>query len=262
MVCHAYGVRQEWLLRGEGKPFEMEYLNRAAAAGNITGREMPEPITLEERAKSLGEFVGCLLMAGNRSNEALAEALADVLTNPLPLPAVTIEVARVLSEQLHFHLRTSTAPGGTSKGAPGLKSLNAVLAEGTIARRSYESLLRDSLEQQHSSRKLLTEAESHAKLSPVKSQLDNLLATLNRLTKEPGKKTELADFLGAPLASVSRWLSGDREPGGQTTLRLLHWVEQQEGQANTIGSDLNTANGKTQVRKSSHEKQTQVRKKE
>jgi transcriptional regulator with XRE-family HTH domain len=75
---------------------------------------------------------------------------------------------------------------------------------------------------------LLTEAATDAKLSPVKSQLDNLLAALNRLTKESGKKTELAEFLGAPLASVSRWLSGEREPGGETTLKMLHWVEQQE----------------------------------
>jgi DNA-binding transcriptional regulator YiaG len=75
---------------------------------------------------------------------------------------------------------------------------------------------------------MLTEAESHAKLPSVKSQLNNLLADLNRLTKESGKKTELADYLGAPLASVSRWLSGEREPGGETTLKMLRWVQQQE----------------------------------
>jgi transcriptional regulator with XRE-family HTH domain len=78
-----------------------------------------------------------------------------------------------------------------------------------------------------SQRKMLTEAESSVKLPPVKSQLKNLLADLNRLTKESGKKTELADFLGAPLASVSRWLSGEREPGGETTLKMLRWVQQQ-----------------------------------
>jgi transcriptional regulator with XRE-family HTH domain len=75
---------------------------------------------------------------------------------------------------------------------------------------------------------MLTNTESDAKLPPVKSQLENLLADLNHLTKESGKKTELADFLGAPLASVSRWLSGEREPGGETTLKMLRWVEQQE----------------------------------
>jgi transcriptional regulator with XRE-family HTH domain len=79
-----------------------------------------------------------------------------------------------------------------------------------------------------SQRKMLTKTESSEILPPVKSQLKNLLADLNRLTKESGKKTELADYLGAPLASVSRWLSGEREPGGETTLKMLRWVQQQE----------------------------------
>jgi DNA-binding transcriptional regulator YiaG len=81
---------------------------------------------------------------------------------------------------------------------------------------------------EESENKLLTDTESAEKLPPVKSQLKNLLADLNRLTEEQGKKTELAEFLGAPLASVSRWLSGEREPGGETTLKMLRWVEQQE----------------------------------
>jgi transcriptional regulator with XRE-family HTH domain len=77
-------------------------------------------------------------------------------------------------------------------------------------------------------KKMLTEAATSGKLPSVKSQLDNLLAALNRLTRKSGKKTELARFLGAPLASVSRWLSGEREPGGETTLKMLNWVRQQE----------------------------------
>lgn len=85
-----------------------------------------------------------------------------------------------------------------------------------------------SLHHADSERKVLTETESPATLPSVKSQLDNLLAILNHLTEETGKKTALADFLGAPLASVSRWLSGEREPGGETTLRMLQWVRQQE----------------------------------
>jgi transcriptional regulator with XRE-family HTH domain len=230
MACHAYNVRQDWLLRGDGKPFEVEYLNRAAAAGKITGREPPWPITLEERAKSLGEFLGCLLMAGNRSKQSLAAALTDVLANPLALPAVTIEVARVLSAQLHSHLRTSSAPGGTSKEVHALKTLNAVLAEGTIARRTYERLLRDSLEQQNSSRKVLTDVPDNGNVTAVKSTMANLLDRLNKATSPRGMKSKLAKVMGVPLSNVSQWLSGAREPGGETTLRLLHWVEQKERQ--------------------------------
>ena len=76
----------------------------------------------------------------------------------------------------------------------------------------------------------LTESATPAKSIAVKLQLPSLLERLNRATKESGKMTALADFLGVPLASVSRWLSGKREPGGEITLRLLKWVEQQERQ--------------------------------
>jgi len=112
-------------------------------------------------------------------------------------------------------------------------------------------------------RKMLTETASSAKLAPVKSQLDNLLSRFNRLIKEPGNKTELADYLGASLASVSRWVSGKREPGGQTQLKMLHWVERHERQQKQSPGSVPPPPGrKTQVRKSDHEKQTQVRKME
>jgi len=77
-------------------------------------------------------------------------------------------------------------------------------------------------------RKLLPNVSVSAKSSFVKSQMANLLARLQSATKERGKKSELAAYLKVPLASVSQWLSAEREPGGETTLKLLHWVEQQE----------------------------------
>ncbi len=76
----------------------------------------------------------------------------------------------------------------------------------------------------------LTDASILSKTLPVKTQLPGLLERLKKATATPGKKTELAGFLKAPLASVSRWLSGEREPGGEVTLQLLHWVERQERQ--------------------------------
>jgi transcriptional regulator with XRE-family HTH domain len=100
----------------------------------------------------------------------------------------------------------------------------------------------------------LPEVAASGKLAPVKSQLKNLLADLNRLTTEAGMKTKLADFLGAPLTSVSRWLSGEREPGGETTLKMLRWVQEQESQPNAPGSAINTAKGKATRRKVVHEK--------
>lgn len=77
----------------------------------------------------------------------------------------------------------------------------------------------------------LTDAETSARSVSAKAQLPELLERLKKATAEPGKKTALAAFLKVPLASISRWLSGEREPGGEVTLQLLRWVELQERQA-------------------------------
>ena len=77
----------------------------------------------------------------------------------------------------------------------------------------------------------LTNAESSlSSAGTMKSQMPSLLERLRKATAAPGKKTELAEALRpkVPLASVSRWLSGEREPGGEVTLQLLHWVDRQE----------------------------------
>jgi transcriptional regulator with XRE-family HTH domain len=83
----------------------------------------------------------------------------------------------------------------------------------------------------------LTDSEMSSSVAEVKTQLPSLLERLKRATAETGKKSELAEFLArvtganVPLASVSRWLSGEREPGGEVALLLLKWVELQEGKA-------------------------------
>jgi hypothetical protein len=62
----------------------------------------------------------------------------------------------------------------------------------------------------------------------VKAKLPTLLARLNKATGARGAKSALAKYMGVPLPNVSQWLSGEREPSGETTLQLLNWVEQQE----------------------------------
>ena len=64
----------------------------------------------------------------------------------------------------------------------------------------------------------------------MKTPLAQLRARLKRATGAKGMKTKLANFLGVPKPCISDWLSGKREPGGETTLRLLRWVEHQEHQ--------------------------------
>jgi len=78
---------------------------------------------------------------------------------------------------------------------------------------------------------MLTHASSCDIIGGVKQTLGNTLKRANRLVETKGKMTELADFLGAPLASVSRWLAGTRQPSGDFAIRLLDWVEREEGKS-------------------------------
>jgi len=99
----------------------------------------------------------------------------------------------------------------------------------------------------------LTQHSANAITAPVQSAMHNLRDRLNRATRRHGMKSALARFLGVPQPCVSDWLSGKREPGGETTLRLLRWVEQQERQQQSAGDDEHTASAKTQKRKTTDE---------
>ena len=96
------------------------------------------------------------------------------------------------------------------------------------------------------------------------SKLTQLLARVRILTERRGAKVALAQFLGVPPSSVSEWLKPKPgwSPGGEVTLRLLEWVEAEEGnQKVSPGRALTRPEPETQARKSSNENQTQVRKK-
>ncbi len=64
----------------------------------------------------------------------------------------------------------------------------------------------------------------------VQPVLPKLIQRLNRATETRGSKSELAKWLGVHRQSVTDWLSGKQEPGGEITLKMLHWVEQRERQ--------------------------------
>jgi hypothetical protein len=97
---------------------------------------------------------------------------------------------------------------------------------------------------------ILTHAAISEIVPDVKSVMRDLRKRLAKVAQPRGKKAELARFLGAPLSSVSRWLSGLQEPGGETTLRLLQWVEQEERQQKESPASVNAPAGpKTQVRR-------------
>lgn len=70
----------------------------------------------------------------------------------------------------------------------------------------------------------LTHTETAPISGDVQAQLPELLDRVKKATSATGKKTELAGVLKAPLASVSRWLSGEREPGGEIALKMDAWA--------------------------------------
>lgn len=76
----------------------------------------------------------------------------------------------------------------------------------------------------------LTNKADSLTFTGMKPVLPKLIERLKRATAERGKKSELAIWLGVHRQCVTDWLSGKQEPGGEITLKMLRWVEQQERQ--------------------------------
>ncbi len=83
--------------------------------------------------------------------------------------------------------------------------------------------------------------------SPVLSEIQKLIERLKIVSSVPGRKKFLAERLDVSPARISEWLSGEKEPGGNYTLRLLQWVEEWEReQQKRPGSASNTARARVQ----------------
>jgi transcriptional regulator with XRE-family HTH domain len=96
----------------------------------------------------------------------------------------------------------------------------------------------------------------------VTSKLTALVRRVQGATTAPGKRSELARFLKVPLSRVSEWLSGVRNPSGETTLQLLEWVTAEEAQKHkSPGSATNTARAATRRKQSCYEKPKSSRRK-
>ena len=125
-----------------------------------------------------------------------------------------------------------------------------------VVERRADDLMWDKIKRANARRILVTKDSHRKMLTAVTPERKNAGMTemqllLQRLKAmlEGIKKGDLARKLCVPLPRLSEWLSGRVMPSGETTLRLLHWVEQQERKPKTLGSATNTAKGKTQVRK-------------
>jgi len=76
----------------------------------------------------------------------------------------------------------------------------------------------------------LTYISPKSKCKGVKSEIQKLIDRVKRKASKPGAKAELARTLSVAPARITEWLSGKKESGGEYTLRLQKWVEQQERQ--------------------------------
>ena len=76
---------------------------------------------------------------------------------------------------------------------------------------------------------LLSYSENRNSLS-VKTEMEKLLSRVRRLVSGKGMKAKLAAEIDVLPPRLSEWLAGKYQPSGEVTLRLLHWVEQQERQ--------------------------------
>lgn len=94
--------------------------------------------------------------------------------------------------------------------------------------------------------RVLTQFNVSVNLSPMKTEMPGLLGRLRKATEARGRKSELAAWLGVPLPTLSVWLSGKQEPGGEATLRLLQWVRAEEAKPKGAGSAVTPPAPKTQ----------------
>jgi transcriptional regulator with XRE-family HTH domain len=182
------------------------------------------PKTLDEHIRSLGESIAIMFLGSQRSVDQQSAALVEILNNPLPIQQVTIEAARVVAENLHQNVLQKS---GKSPLPPSTTKLSSILEPGKILYAHYESIVKKAEESGLLAKRYLTNAESADSSIDVEAQLPELLERLKKATSAPGKKTELAGVLKAPLASVSRWLSGEREPGGEIALQMDAWAIKQ-----------------------------------
>jgi hypothetical protein len=242
-VIMAFGINPEWLATGNGhwwlsvpipSPKELgvgartpyskiyeKHLSKTVAetTKEWESRPPPEPIPLRinaadprERLMAEAKMVNWL----KRFILCLPDSNLEAFLNFLYLKGTRLARSYPIDSKTEFEKR--------------IQAMDRVRAQ----MEAYKKIPDD---EQHGAPKYnLTDTASYIKVAEVKPQLPSLLERLNLATMETGKMSALAVFLAVqtkrkvPLASVSRWLSGKREPGGEITLLMQHWVEQQERQ--------------------------------
>lgn len=88
----------------------------------------------------------------------------------------------------------------------------------------------------------------------IPNSVAELLARVRAFYPKPFTGVALAKVAGVAPSRVSDWFAGETSPGGDATLKLLKWVEEQEGKQNKSPSSAVTPLEPKQTRKASREK--------
>jgi transcriptional regulator with XRE-family HTH domain len=80
--------------------------------------------------------------------------------------------------------------------------------------------------------------------------LSKVLDRARALTEKRGMRSKLAEDLSVSASRITDWLAGTFEPGGDATLRLLHWVEKHEGKKAAGVASISASGKPTRARNS------------
>ena len=196
-----YGLSPGWLASGDGSPKNPATIELLKGVPSL-----PRQLFSEVFDSSIKPII-------SKATQEADQAWMDILTRLKD----TTRSLKLLDPQNPEHRRL--VHQNYAKVKETVEKLKADLALRQEARTKTANILIE---------KELTDTETSGTVTAVKPQLPDLLERLKKATAEAGQKTALAKFLDVPLASVSRWLSGEREPGGEVTLKMLQWVQRQE----------------------------------
>jgi transcriptional regulator with XRE-family HTH domain len=235
-LTHAFEVRRDWLLHGEGSPFTSDSLNATAAKGPL---QLPHDPS-EDKLRNI--FANALLAAGlmfrvKPSILTLARGLRKETDtggyNPLQ-----VQTSKIFLHEIEAQLERLAKSGCSELAQPieeilsdlgKLADMAAKVDDEIAAREKVPVLIpTESVPKTLS----LTIRNVSVTNTDVKAQWPILKKRLQAATANRGGKSKLAKFLGVQVQAVSQWLTdhkeSEREPGAETALRMLNWVEQQE----------------------------------
>jgi hypothetical protein len=228
-TSHELGVDPKALFSEVFDAHLASILHKEDNALPFSGPEPPE--TLQGHILELGESIACMFLGSQKSDEQRSAALLEILNNPLPLPAITIQAAKYLAQSLHQSLLRKV---GNSPLPPFTTKLSSILEPGKLLHAHYEYVLKRA-EMESADKNDLTNKATSSNIADVKvqPQWPALKRRLQEATAKAGSKSKLAKFLKVDLTRVSQWLSDSenaREPGAEYALRMLFWVEHPEVQ--------------------------------